>query len=152
MMHTDEKGPEGYRQLLAQTPHVEYVMLFMQGLDDDPCTQKEQCLEKGMDHEVEHGCHPCAGSQREKHVTYLAHGRVSQDAFDITLDQGAGPGDEQGGGTNDRHHVLHHRGQFEKDMGAGNEVNPCRHHCGCMDEGAHRCRANHGIGQPRLQR
>ena len=41
--------------------------------------------------------------------------------------------------------------KLEQDMGPGNEIDACGDHGRGVDQGADRCRAGHGIGQPYLE-
>ena len=61
-------------------------------------------------------------------------------------------GDKQSDGADESDEQLNVRGQGEDPVGSGDEIDACRDH-GCrVDQGAHRARARHGIGQPGLQR
>src|SRR5207247_5978265 len=80
-----EHRPERHGNLVLQRAHLLHVLLMMQGVNHAAGAQEQQRLEEGMRHEVEDAGCKRADAEREKHVTQLAHGRVSKDALDIVL-------------------------------------------------------------------
>ena len=93
-----------------------------------------------------------ANAHAEEHVTQLADGRVGQNLLDIVLADADGGRIDCSRHSNDGHDRHGDGRHAVKDIAPGNHVDPGRHHGGCMDQGADRCGALHGIRKPDVER
>ena len=118
----------------------------------EPGAEEEQRLEEGVGEQVEHPGDVAGGAHRHEHVAQLADRRVGEHPLDVALSDGDGGGEQGSGGADDGDHRRRHRGQLEQRPGAGHQVDAGGDHGGGMDEGRHRGRALHGIGEPHVQR
>ena len=147
-----EHRPERHGNLVLQRAHLPHVLLMMQGVNHAAGAQEQQRLEEGMRHEVEDAGCKRADAEREKHVTQLAHGRVSEDALDIVLHESDRCREERRDGPNNgdnRHRLRRH---LINEVAASNHIDARGYHrCG-VDQCANRRRAFHGIGEPYIER
>src|SRR5208283_4520394 len=86
------------------------------------------------------------------HISQLAHGGVSQDAFDVELRHAHGGGEKGGEHAHHRHRRHGDRGQHEQSAATGQHIDPRGDHGGRMDQGGYRSGAFHGVGQPDVER
>ena len=127
----------------------------MQGVvhrvDDGPGAQKQERLEEGVCHEMKDACRVRPHADTQEHVAQLGDRGIGQHLLDVVLLQGDRRGEERSKHTDSRHHSATQRRECEQDGGPRDQVDPCGHHGGRMDEGGHRRRTRHGIGQPDVE-
>ena len=126
--HVKGDGREG--EVATKPPHVAKVLsspllrVGVQGVDDAPCAEEQETFEEGVGHEVEdpgpEGPHP----KGQKHVAELAHRGVSQDLFDVILDERNGGGEDGREGPDQSHHAHRHGGEEIEGVRAGHHVTP----------------------------
>jgi hypothetical protein len=147
-----QEGPVGDRHVLLEPAHLADVLLTAAGVDHRSRTEEEAGLEERMGQDMEDGGHEGADTGAEEHIAELGHGGVSQHLLDVVLHQTDGGGKDRGQSANDRHHQHGGRAETEDDVAPHNHVDPCGDHGRGVDEGRHRCRAGHCVGQPDVER
>ncbi len=137
------------RQFFTQAAHIGHL-LRVHRVDHRTGAEEQEGLEHGVGGQVEHGVGRVARSEGHYHVAELTEGRKREHAFDVGLDQRDGRSDE----GRDRPHVQddHHRVGAKQRSQARNHVDTRGNHGGGMDQGRHRGRTLHGVGQPDVQR
>ncbi|MNT50903.1 hypothetical protein D3C71_1700670 [compost metagenome] len=105
-----------------------------------------------MGHQMEDCCIPRLHTQRQEHVTNLAHGGVGKYAFDVSLYQRGKAGQHQGHCPDNAHQMQHFRRHQEQAVRTGNQVNARGHHGRRVDQCGNRGWTRHGVCQPGLQR
>ena len=121
-------------------------------MDPDPGAEKEQCFETRMGGEMEAAREEAARSKPHDHETQLTDGRERPDPLDVPADHGHGGGQEHGDSADGQKHGHRIRGMAKEGKQAGKQINACSHHGGRVEQGADRCRAFHGVRQPRHER
>ena len=134
---------------LRESAHLSHVV-GVAGVDHGTRAEKEQAFEERMRHQVEQTGDPAADTQREHHVTELAHGGVRQHPLDVVGDQGDRGGDEQG----DRPRVGDHQQHVGREHGeeSAHEIDPCRDHRRRVHQRRDRRGPFHGIREPDRER
>ena len=91
-------------------------------------------------------------SQSHDHVAKLRDGRISQNAFDVVLDQSDGGRHQRSNdadpGDNHRR-IVRDPKEYERTR---DEIDTGDNHRGGMDQCRDRCRALHGVGEPDMER
>ena len=118
---------------------------------DRTATQKQQSLEKCMGKEVKNARRIGPYTTAYEHESQLADGGIGHHPLDVRLGEG-------NGGRKKRRKCTHHGndakscgGKGKQRITAGDQKDPRRDHSGRVNEGAHRRRTFHGIGQPHMQ-
>ena len=94
------------------------------------------------------GTHPAG----QEHVAELRHRRVGQDLLDVGLHQADGGGEDRRQRADHRHHGADLRRQLVERIGAHHDVDAGGDHGRGVDQGRHRRRTGHGVGQPDVER
>ena len=124
----------------------------MAGQNDGTGCQEQQRFKERVGHQVENRRIPCLHAKREEHVANLAHGRVSENTFDVGLYQRGKTGQQQRNRPDNTHQMQNFRRHQEQAVGTGNQVHTGGYHgCG-VDQCRNRGRAGHRVCQPGLQR
>ena len=105
-----------------------------------------------MGHQMENPSRKCADTAGQKHIAELADGRVGENALEVVLSQRDGSRVEGRDASEHRYQLHGKRRRFKQEMRAGDHVNPRCHHGGGVNQGAHRCRSFHRVGQPDIER
>lgn len=113
---------------------------------------RQQCFKERVGHQVENRRIPCLHAKREEHVANLAHGRVSENTFDVGLYQRRKTGQQQRNRPNNAHQMQNFRRHQEQTVGTGDQVDTRGYHCCGVDQRGDRRRARHRVGKPCLQR
>ncbi len=146
-----EKSPVGGRHVLSEAAHSGHVLFARVGVDHRSGAEEQAGLEEGVGHDVEDGDRESADPGSEEHVAELGNGRVGEDLFDVVLDQGDGGSEDGGDAADDRNDHHGGRTEAEEDVAARNDVDARGdHRCG-VDQGRHRGRSGHRIGQPDIE-
>ncbi len=98
----DQSCPVGNGHVLAQSAHVAHVLLVMQRDDHRARREKQQCLEKGVRHQVKDARRIGGSPKRDGHVPELGERRIGNDAFDVVLNDTEQPHEEGRDGSNDQ--------------------------------------------------
>ena len=163
----DEERDMRDRHVLVQTAH-QCHLIGVHGMDDTTGAEEETSLEHGVGEQVEHTGHVaqlCVVVEQGTVVTGQAHaeghhhegnlrdGGEGEHTLDVGLRTSDGGCIESGEDTHP-HHNAHGLGSIlnPKREHAGQLEDTGHHHRGGVDEGRHRSRTFHGIGQPDVQR
>ena len=92
------------------------------GEDHRAGRQEQQRFKERMGHQMENGRVPRLHAEREEHVANLAHGGVSEHAFDIGLHQRGEACQHQRYRPDDPHQMQDFRGHQEQAMRARNQI------------------------------
>ena len=114
--------------------------------------QKQQGLKKGVRHQVEHRSAKSAHAAGHHHITELADGGVSQNPFNVGLQDADGCGIERRDTADDRHNQQRFRSLHINRAGAGDDIDAGGDHGGRVDQRADRRRSQHGVREPDVQR
>ena len=117
-------------------------------VDDRTCTKEQHRLEEGVGQQVEHRDRIDADARRHEHVAELRAGRIGDHALDVVLDQPHGRREERGRGADQDDERLGVRREFVKRRHPADEEHARRHHGRGVDQGRHRRRPLHRVGQP----
>ena len=140
------------RNRFTQTAHLEDVLFVMAGQNDGTGCQEQQRFKERVSHQVENRRIPCLHAKREEHVANLAHGRVSENTFDVGLYQRGKTGQQQRNRPDNTHQMQNFRRHQEQAVGTGDQVDTRGYHrCG-VDQRGDRRRARHRVSKPCLQR
>src|SRR5208337_3756804 len=146
------EGPIGDGHVFPEAAHVAHILLAVHAVDYRAGSQEEEGLEKGVGHEMEDTGNKGPHAAGHDHIAQLAHGGVSQNAFDVVLRHAHGGGEKGGQQAHYRHHRQGDRGQHEQGAATGQHIDPRGDHGGRVDQGGHRGGAFHGVGQPDVER
>ena len=149
---TDEKRPERDRQRVPQPAHLAQVLLTVERMDDRARPEEQQGLEEGVCVQVEDAAAKRPDAHGQEHVPELRDRRVCQHALDVVLHQADRARHERGQHPDDGDDFQRLRCVAEQDRVAADHVHAGGHHRGRVDEGRHRRRAFHGVGQPDVER
>ena len=138
--------------MLLEATHLADVLLAVQRVDDRARTEEQAGLEERVGHQVEDAGAERAHAHGQEHVTQLRHGRIRQHALDVVLHQADGAGHQRRRGTDHRDNRQGDRRVLEQHRVTADHVNAGGHHGGGVDEGRHRGRAFHRVGQPYVER
>ena len=146
-----DHGPEGNRDLFTQRPIIAHVLLMVHRVDHRSRAEKQQRLEESVGEKVEHRRPERACASGEEHVAKLRAGRIGDDALDVVLHAADGRGENASGGAdvgNDGHRDF--AGDDHRRQAADHE-HACGDHRGGVNEGGHRGRPLHRVGQPGVE-
>ena len=124
----------------------------MEPVDDGSGAEEQEALEEGVGDHQEYRRLVGAASAGEDHVTELGHRRVGEHLLDVVLGAGDRRGHEGGGGADDGDHQCRVGRSVQERVDPAEEVDAGRDHRRCMDEGRHRGRALHRVGEPGEER
>ena len=85
----------------------------MAGQNDGTGCQEQQRFKERVGHQVENRRIPCLHAKREEHVANLAHGRVSENTFDVGLYQRGKTGQQQRNRPDNTHQMQNFREMVE---------------------------------------
>ncbi len=120
----------------------------MKGLNNAAGAQKQQGFEKSMGYQVKQASRHIPGANGQEHVAHLTDGGISQDAFDILLNQG-GKSPEQYGDDADTGNDGHQEpASLNNGKKPHQEIDTGRNHGGGVNKGGYRRGAGHGIREP----
>ena len=136
---------------LSEAAHSGHVLFARVGVDHRAGAEEEAGFEERVRHDVEDRDGESADPGGEEHITELGNGRVGEDLLDVVLHQGDG-GSENGGYAAD-YRNDHHGGRTEpeENVAASNDVDAGGDHRRGVDQGRHRGRPCHCIGQPDIE-
>jgi len=69
-----------------------------------------------------------------EHIAQLRAGGISNNAFDVILNEANSSGKEGCGAADDNHNITRDGCKFKQWRHAGNEKYTRRHHCGSVDQ------------------
>ena len=148
--HPDEHGVRRQRHCAAKAAHLPQVLLVMAAEDHAAGREEQERLEERMSQQVQQPRRPAADAEGQHHVAELTDRRIRQDSLDVGLHDGDGRGQDErdgpGVGDDEQHFGREQRKRPTDEVDAG------RHHRGRVDEGAHRRRPLHRVGQPSVER
>ena len=147
-----QRCPVRNGHVFAQAAHVAHVLIVVHGHDDRPCRQKQQGLEKGVREQVKQRHGISRRPQPHDHIPQLRQGGVGHHPLDVVLDQAHQAHQEGRGRANDKNHVERHVTQLEQGRHARDHEDARRHHGGRVNQRRTGRGAEHGIGQPHVQR
>ena len=151
----DDEGLVGVRHPLPQPAHVLLHVEAVHGVADRARAEEQAGLEEGVGEEVEEGGRPRPDAERHDHVAELGHRRVGEHLLDVVLhERQAGPAEDRDA-ADDGEQVDARRADaeaLEEDaVEAPDHVDAGHDHGGGVDQGGHRGRAGHGVGQPGVE-
>ena len=148
----EQEGPVGDGQVAFQPAHGADVLLVVHGQDHRAAAEEQQRLEVGVGEQVEDAGRVGAHAAADEHVGQLADRGIGHHPLDVGLHQGDGGGEQGSERAEDGDQVERRLGQGEDRVASGHQEDAGGDHGGGVDEGAHRGRALHGVGQPDVQR
>ena len=148
---TDHHRPIRIWDFLAQTAIVAHVLFMVHRVDHRPRAKEQHCLEKRVCEQMEHRHRIDTNTCGHEHVSQLRTGGICDNAFDVVLHQTNSRGKKCRGRAQecDECHRLwrvFHQGRHTTD-----KEHARGHHGRRVDQGRHRCRAFHRVGQPCVQ-
>ena len=109
--------------------------------------RNSSAFKERVSHQVENRRIPCLHAKREEHVANLAHGRVSENTFDVGLYQRGKTGQQQRNRPDNTHQMQNFRRHQEQAVGTGDQVDTRGYHrCG-VDQRGDRRRARHRVSK-----
>ena len=147
----DQEDHEGLGHPARETAHPEDVVAADR-VDDRTRGEEEERLEDAVGQQVQEARAREPGPDRRHHVAELGDGGVGQHPLDVALHAGEGGREQRGEGADPAHRAQHLGRLLEEERGAEEQVDARGHHRGGVDQGRHRGRSLHRVGQPDVER
>ena len=129
-----------------------HVLLASHRVNDGARSEEEQRFEESMRHEVKNARTESPDSASQKHVAELADRRVGENFLDVGLNEADCGSEESCSAADCGNDDQRGFRMLEENVRARDNVDSRSHHRGCVNQGADRRRALHGVGKPDVKR